>query len=240
MTVCLQPHPQFTDGTAYSQLRSTTSTHYNAPACPVTSRVSDYSRRRCTKLRALVTLTLIVGLFLSVLACQGDVGPPGEQGPPGPQGSAGEPGPAGPAGPQGPLGPTGLPGLDGPPGPAGLPGPPGPPGLPGLPGIPGPPAVVDEAVPDPVILVMGTDAESLTLTGAGFRANEGVILTVANTAFAAVLQPEGSLMRADAIVANETGAFSVTGSLPLGLGIYTLVATGKDSRSTAVTPLVIE
>ena len=87
---------------------------------------------------------------------------------------------------------------------------------------------------------MGNDAESLTLTGAGFRANEGVILTVANTAFAAVLQPEGSLMRADAIVANETGAFSVAGSLPLGPGVYTLVATGKDSRSTAATPLVIE
>ena len=47
-------------------------------------------------------------------------------------------------------------------------------------------------------------------------------------------------MRADAIVANEIGAFSVTGSLPLGPGIYTLVATGKDSRSTAVYPLVIQ
>ena len=87
---------------------------------------------------------------------------------------------------------------------------------------------------------MGNDAESLTLTGAGFRANEGVILSVANTAFAAVLQPEGSLMRADAIVTNETGAFSVAGSLPLGPGVYTLVATGEDSRSTAATPLVIE
>ena len=99
---------------------------------------------------------------------------------------------------------------------------------------------MDDAVPDPVILVTSNDAQSLTLTGAGFSPNEGVILTVANTAFAAVVQPEGSLMRADAILANETGAFSVTGSLPLGPGIYTLVATGRDSRSTAVTPLVIE
>ena len=93
---------------------------------------------------------------------------------------------------------------------------------------------------NPVIYVSGTDINSVTLTGAGFRANEGVILTVANTAFAAVVQPEGSLMRHDAIVANETGAFSVTGSLPLGPGIYTLVATGKDSRTNAVYPLVIQ
>ena len=93
---------------------------------------------------------------------------------------------------------------------------------------------------NPVILVSGTGTNALTLAGAGFRANEGVILTVANTAFAAVLQPEGSLMRHDAIVANETGAFSVTGSLPLGPGIYTLIATGKDSRANAVYPLVIQ
>lgn len=277
-------------------------------------------------MRALITLTLIVGLFLSILACQGDIGPAGEQGPPGPQGPAGEPGPAGP---EGPIGPTGLPGLDGPPGPAGLPGPPGPPGLPGIPGIPGPPAAVDESAADlitarqadserldnlihaivqrtqdpafrariegidseihrvfqaaravspdaettqslelmegivvlttimgeiakarltapsdpmldPVISVTGTNADALTLTGAGFSANEGVVLTVANTAFAMVVQPEGSLMRADAITANETGAFSVTGPLPLGPGVYTLVATGKESRSNAVFPLVIE
>lgn len=93
---------------------------------------------------------------------------------------------------------------------------------------------------NPVILVSGTNTDALTLTGAGFRANESIILTVANTAFAAVVPPEGSLMRHDAIVANEIGAFSVTGSLPLGPGIYTLVATGKDSRSNAVYPLVIQ
>ena len=93
---------------------------------------------------------------------------------------------------------------------------------------------------NPVILVSGTNTEDLTLAGAGFRANEGIILTVANTAFAAVVQPEGSLMRADAITANETGAFSVTGSLPLGPGIYTLVATGKVSRASAVYPIVIQ
>ena len=287
-------------------------------------------------MRALFIAVLIAGLLLTVIACQGDVGPAGaqgEQGPPGPQGPIGQLGPVGPAG------PIGLSGSQGPAGPPGAQGPPGPPGLPALPAMP---AQVDEAAiaavierilaespgdltsarladserldnlihaiiertqnpafrarlegldseihrvfqaaravsPDaettrslelmegivvltsimsevadariaasadpvlnPVILVSGTGTDALTLTGAGFRANEGIILTVANTAFAAVVQPEGSLMRADAIVANEIGAFSVTGSLPLGPGIYSLVATGKDSRSNAVYPLVIQ
>ena len=208
-------------------------------------------------MRAILTLTLIAGLLLAVTACQGDpgpAGPQGEQGPPGPQGPIGQLGPVGPAG------PIGLPGSQGP---AGLPGPQGPPGPPGLPGLPAMPAQVDEAAVaaivesvlagsagdsaaapgvtiNPVILVSGTGTDALTLTGAGFRANESIILTVANTAFAAVVPPEGSLMRPDAIVANEIGAFSVTGSLPLGPGIYTLVATGKDSRSNAVYPLVIQ
>ncbi len=292
-------------------------------------------------MRVVLTLTLIAGLLLAVVACQGDLGPAGEQGPPGPQGPIGQLGPVGPAG------PIGLPGPGGPAGPPGEQGAPGPPGLPGFPGPPGPPgqpdeaaiaamiesvlagsaggprqedsdrlhdlvhsviestkdqdfkqrltaidselhrvfeaaaavsddpqaiatmermegtvilaAIMDEitdarlpaagvvqihavpaAAPAPVILVSGTGTDALTLTGAGFSANEGIILTVANTAFAAVVQPEGSLMRADAIVANEIGAFNVTGSLPLGPGIYTLVATGKESRSNAVYPLVIQ
>ncbi len=287
-------------------------------------------------MRAHFLVVLIAGLLLTVIACQGDVGPAGaqgEQGPPGPQGPIGQLGPVGPAG------PIGLSGSQGSAGPPGAQGPPGPPGLPALPAMP---AQVDEAAiaaviesvladspgdltsarladserlynlihaiiertqnpafrarlegldseihrvfqaakavsPDaettqslelmegivvltsimsevadarlaatadpvlnPVILVSGTGTDALTLTGAGFRANEGVILTVANTAFAAVVPPEGSLMRADAIVANEIGAFNVTGSLPLGPGIYSLIATGKDSRSNAVYPLVIQ
>ena len=202
-------------------------------------------------------LTLTVGLSLAVIACQGDPGPAGaqgEQGPPGPQGPIGQLGPVGPAGPIG---------LPGPQGPAGAPGPQGPPGPPGLPGLPAIPAQADEAAVaaivesilaesagdattapgvtiNPVILVSGTNTDALNLTGAGFRANEAIILTVANTAFATVVPPEGSLMRTGAIVANEIGAFSVTGSLPLGPGIYTLVATGKESRSNAVYPLVIQ
>ena len=205
-------------------------------------------------MRLPLTLILSASLLLAVVACQGDPGPAGaqgEQGPPGPQGPIGQLGPVGPAG------PIGLPGPQGPPG---AQGPPGPPGLPALPAMPAPvdeaavAAIVESVLAEsagdgtaapgvtinPVILVSGTGTDALTLTGAGFRANESIILTVADTAFAAVVQPEGSLMRADAIVANEIGAFSVTGSLPLGPGIYTLVATGKDSRSNAVYPLVIQ
>ena len=208
-------------------------------------------------MRLLLTLTLTAGLFLAVIACQGDPGPAGEQGEQGPPGPQGPQGPIGQLGPVGPAGPIGLPG------PAGPQGPPGAPGPPGLPALPAMPAQVDEAAVaaivesvlaesagdvtaapgvtiNPVILVSGTNTDALNLTGAGFRANEAIILTVANTAFAAVVPPEGSLMRAGAIVANEIGAFSVTGSLPLGPGIYTLVATGKDSRSNAVYPLVIQ
>ena len=52
-------------------------------------------------MRALITVTTIIALVLSIAACQGDAGPAGGQGPPGPQGSSGAPGPAGPPGPAG-------------------------------------------------------------------------------------------------------------------------------------------
>ncbi len=42
-------------------------------------------------MRALITVTSIIALVLSIAACQGDAGPAGEQGPPGPQGPAGAP-----------------------------------------------------------------------------------------------------------------------------------------------------
>ena len=42
-------------------------------------------------MRALITVTPIIALVLSIAACQGDAGPVGEQGPPGPQGPAGAP-----------------------------------------------------------------------------------------------------------------------------------------------------
>ena len=42
-------------------------------------------------MRALITVTPIIALVLSIAACQGDAGPAGEQGPAGPQGPAGAP-----------------------------------------------------------------------------------------------------------------------------------------------------
>ena len=54
-------------------------------------------------MRALIAVSLFVALILSIVACQGDAGPPGEQGPPGPQGLAGAAGPVGPPGPAGDI-----------------------------------------------------------------------------------------------------------------------------------------
>ena len=42
-------------------------------------------------MRALITVTPIIALVLSIAACQGDAGPAGEQGPPGRRGPAGAP-----------------------------------------------------------------------------------------------------------------------------------------------------
>ena len=54
-------------------------------------------------MRALIAVSLFVALILSIVACQGDAGPPGEQGPPGSQGPVGTAGPAGPPGPAGDI-----------------------------------------------------------------------------------------------------------------------------------------
>ena len=67
-----------------------------------------------------MALLLIVALVMSVVACQGTVGPAGPQGQPG---IAGPPGSEGPGGVAGPPGPQGQAGAAGPPGPAGSQGP---------------------------------------------------------------------------------------------------------------------
>ncbi len=87
------------------------------------------------------------------------------------------------------------------------------------------------------VVVASEGEEGITVTGAGFDPGERVIISVAHTAFAAVIV-EGSLLN-EQISANETGAFQATGTLPLGAGVYTLEATGADSRLRAVTPLVV-
>ena len=91
--------------------------------------------------------------------------------------------------------------------------------------------------PAPVITVSG-GPDDFTVVGAGFDPSEGIVITIAHTATAAVIV-EGSLLSA-AIEANETGAFMSTGTLPLGAGVYTLLATGKESGGTAAAPVVVE
>ena len=88
----------------------------------------------------------------------------------------------------------------------------------------------------PVIIVSSTD-EGYNVLGGGFQPGERVIITIAHTATIAVIV-EGSLLN-EQISANETGAFQATGMLPLGAGVYTLEATGADSRLQAVAPVVI-
>ena len=88
----------------------------------------------------------------------------------------------------------------------------------------------------PVIIVSSTD-EGFNVLGGGFQPGERVIITIAHTATIAVIV-EGSLL-GEQISANQTGAFQATGTLPLGAGVYTLEATGADSRLRAVAPVVI-
>lgn len=76
-----------------------------------------------------------------------------------------------------------------------------------------------------------------TVLGAGFVPGERVVITIAHTATIQVVV-EGSLL-SEQISANETGAFQATGTLPLGAGVYTLQATGQDSRLHAVAPVAV-
>ena len=100
-------------------------------------------------MRKLAAVVPIIVLVLSIVACQGDAGPPGEQGPQGLQGSAGPQGSTGQQGPQGLQGSTQAsrdprgrraPGQQGPQGqgPTGQQGPQGPQGLTGQQGPQGP------------------------------------------------------------------------------------------------------
>ena len=79
--------------------------------------------------------------------------------------------------------------------------------------------------------------DGFTVLGAGFVPGERVVITIAHTATIQVVV-EGSLL-SEQISANETGAFQATGTLPLGPGVYTLQATGQDSRVHAVAPVVV-
>ena len=87
------------------------------------------------------------------------------------------------------------------------------------------------------VITVSSIGDAHTLSGAGFDPGERVVISIAHTATAAVVI-EGSLLN-EQISANETGAFQATGTLPLGPGVYTLEATGADSRLQAVAPVVV-
>ena len=90
--------------------------------------------------------------------------------------------------------------------------------------------------PDPVITVSGAEGD-FTILGGAFSPGERVIITIAHTDTAAVYI-EGSLLN-EQFAANETGAFQAAGTLPLGAGVFTLEATGADSRLQAMEPVVV-
>ena len=98
----------------------------------------------------------------------------------------------------------------------------------------GPASEVSASAP---VMTVSCKDDMHTVLGAGFNPDERVVISIAHTAVAAVII-EGSLLN-EQISANETGAFEATGTLPLGPGVYTLQATGGDSRLQAVAPLVV-
>ena len=97
-------------------------------------------------------------------------------------------------------------------------------------------ARLGSGAPDPVIAVSGTEG-NFTILGGAFSPGERVIITIAHTATAAVYI-EGFLLN-EQIAANETDAFQADGTLPLGAGVFTLEATGADSRLQAMAPVVV-
>ena len=97
-------------------------------------------------------------------------------------------------------------------------------------------ARLGSGAPEPVITVSGTDG-NFTILGGAFSPGERVIITIAHTATAAVYI-KGSLLN-EQIAANENDAFQADGTLPLGAGVFTLEATGADSRLQAAAPVVV-
>ena len=195
--------------------------------------------------RGLILALVMSALVTALIACTGPQGPPGDAGsagPAGPTGSAGPQGDAGPAGDDGIAGPPGSPGSTGPAGPpgaqgdtgaagsrgsSGSSGSQGPAGSTGPPGPPGPggPSIALTASS----IVPGGD--TVTVWGAGFTDGEAVSVVVVSALAGHDLNVVGG-------EANSSGAFSLSDSLHLPAGVYTIRATG-DSGSVAVAPLLV-
>ena len=94
-----------------------------------------------------------------------------------------------------------------------------------------------DVIPYSPMINVSSAEDSFTVLGAGFDPRERVIIAIAHTVTAAVVV-DGSLL-SEQISANETSAFQATGTLPLSEGVYTMEATGTDSRLRAVAPVVV-
>lgn len=186
--------------------------------------------------RLILSVIVIASLMmLAVVACtgeQGDPGPPGPQGDPGlpglpgNPGNPGAPGNPGEPGPAGADGAQGLPGLAGPPGPAGRAGDPGPPGPPGRAGSDGADNSANITIIDPANhltsrVVWDAAGTTIRIIGAGFDANESVLLTVGGRSVGSA-------------TANADGAFSQTVTLNSGTyrvgHITSITATGANGN----------
>ena len=188
-------------------------------------------KRNISKGAAFALLFSVFSIFV-LIACRGPAGAAGEPGAPGSPGNPGV---------QGSTGPPGLPGLPGSPGNPGNPGNPGLPGPPGARGFVGISGAAGAAGADaPAASAMSSSlavgvvepAGDATFLGAGFVADESVIIV----AVGAGLTGGDIILVGDN--ANSVGAFSLTATINLDEGIYSLRATGG-SGSVATAPLLV-
>ena len=83
-----------------------------------------------------------------------------------------------------------------------------------------------EAMSSAPVITESDSTDGFTVQGGGFNPGETIVITIAHISTAAVII-EGSLLSAQ-IAANESGAFEASGSLPMGVGVFTLEETGAD------------
>ena len=186
-------------------------------------------------MKLLFSVALVLTVFVSLVACQGPVGPTGIQGNPGPQGvqgiagppgatgltgpegSTGSTGPIGPLGESGPEGPQGETGSQGEPGPAGEKGAIGPKGQAGDTGVAG--------VAGPIGLagVHGGDYHELFLTDSDIK-DHVVWIDSGSATGSAVVIGAGELLTAEHVI---TGKSIVQARIP-GVGLVNAVVKGWD------------
>ena len=182
--------------------------------------------RKRFRSRGLILALLLAIFAIILLACEGDAGAAGSQGPGGPQGVQGIQGSQGIRGPQGIQGPPGGPGSAGPRGEA------GPPGIPGPEGPPGADAVTAGVnVGASLVVTSVASGGTATIWGAGFEPNESFAIVAAAAA-------DGADVIIVGYKANAFGAFSITATIGMDDGIYTLKAVGNDGTEASA-PLLV-